>query len=62
MVWSAAATALVIMEFNCSIEIVIWPEPEDSAEGLGSKILDILFFGEGKVFSKVEGEDLLEGE
>ena len=33
MVWSAAATALVIMEFNCSIEIVIWPELEDSAEG-----------------------------
>ena len=49
---------LVIMEFSCSIEIVIWLEPEDSAEGSGSKIPDILFFGEGKVFSEVEGEEL----
>ena len=58
MVWSAATTALVIMEFNCSIEIVICPEPEDSAKGSESKIPDILFFGEGKVFSEVEGEEL----
>ena len=50
------------MEFNCSIEIVIWLELEDLAKGSGSKILDILFFGEGKVFSEVEGEELLEGE
>ena len=62
MVWSAAATVLVIMEFNCSIEIVIWLELEDSARGSGSKSLDILFFGEGKVFSEVEGEELSEGE
>ena len=50
------------MEFNCSIEIVIWPELEDLAEGSESKILDILFFGKGKVSSKVEGEELSEGE
>ena len=62
MVWSAAATALVIMEFNCSIEIVIWLELGDSAGGSGSKSPDILFFGEGKVFSEVEGEGLSEGE
>ena len=61
-VWSAAATVLVIMEFNCSIEIVIWPEPEDSAGISGLKSPDILFFGEGKVFSEVEGEELSEGE
>ena len=41
---------------------MIWPEPEDSAGGLGLKGPDILFFGEGKVFSKVEGEELSEGE
>ena len=50
------------MEFNCSIEIVICPEPEDSAKGSESKIPDILFFGEGKVFSEVEGEELSEEE
>ena len=50
------------MEFNSSIEIVIWLELEDSAGGSGSKSLDILFFGESKVFSEVEGEELLEGE
>ena len=41
---------------------MIWPEPEDSAGGSGSKSPDILFFGEGKVFSEVEGEELSEGE
>ena len=51
-----------MMAFSCSAESVIWPEPEDSAEGSWLGRSDILLLGEGREASEVEGEVVVEGE
>ena len=50
------------MAFNCSAEIVIWLELEDSVKGSWSGRPDILLLGEGREASEVEGKVIVEGE